>query len=90
MPVISAKHILVNQKYEAEDIIRKLNDGEAFEKLAERFSKCPSKARGGDLGSFPKGKMVESFDEAAFELEVGEVSKPVSTRFGYHLIYRYA
>lgn len=89
MSRISAKHILVEQQYEAEDVLKKLNEGESFENLAQKFSRCPSKQRGGDLGSFPKGKMVPSFEEAAFELEVGQVSSPVRTQFGYHLIYRY-
>lgn len=87
--MIAAKHILVEQQYEAEDILKKISDGEKFEEMAKKFSKCPSKANGGDLGSFPKGKMVPSFEEAAFELEVGKVSAPVRTQFGYHLIYRY-
>lgn len=89
MSKVSAKHILVSQQYEAEDIVKKLNDGETFESLAEKFSMCPSKSNGGDLGSFTRGKMVPSFEEAAFELEVGQVSPPVRTQFGYHLILRY-
>lgn len=86
---ISAKHILVEQQFEAEDLIRKLNEGSKFEDLAAKFSRCPSKGRGGDLGTFPKGRMVPSFEEAAFDLQVGEISQPVRTQFGYHLIYRY-
>jgi peptidyl-prolyl cis-trans isomerase C len=86
---IKARHILVDQEYEAKDLLKKLEEGEAFEDLAGKFSKCPSGARGGDLGAFSKGRMVPSFEEAAFELEVNQVSVPVRTQFGYHLIQRY-
>lgn len=86
---IAAKHILVDQKFEAEDIARKLSEGLTFEELAAKFSKCPSKNQGGDLGPFTKGRMVPSFEEAAFALDVGQISEPVRTQFGYHLIYRY-
>lgn len=87
---IKARHILVGQEYECQDLVKKLQDGSTFEDLAKKFSKCPSGQRGGDLGEFGKGKMVPAFEEAAFALQVGEVSPPVSTRFGYHLIQRYA
>jgi peptidyl-prolyl cis-trans isomerase C len=90
MDKISARHILIDQEYEAKDILKKLTEGESFEALASKFSKCPSKFRGGDLGSFGRGKMVPSFEEAAFALEVNQVSAPIRTQFGYHLIQRYA
>lgn len=86
---IKARHILVEHEYEALDILRKIEQGETFEDLAPKFSKCPSRAKGGDLGEFGKGRMVEAFETAAFDLAVGQVSKPVRTRFGYHLILRY-
>lgn len=89
MNQISARHILVQQKYEAEDILKKLQAGESFEALAQKFSSCPSKEQGGDLGSFGRGRMVPAFEEAAFALQVDQVSEPVQTRFGYHLIQRY-
>ena len=87
---IKARHILVDQEFEAQDLLKKMSEGSKFEDLAQKFSKCPSKARGGDLGEFGKGRMVPSFEEAAFALQVNEVSKPVRTQFGYHLIQRYA
>jgi peptidyl-prolyl cis-trans isomerase C len=87
---IKARHILVDQEFEASDLIKKLEQGSTFEELAQKFSKCPSKARGGDLGEFGKGRMVPTFEEAAFALKVDEVSGPVRTQFGYHLIQRYA
>lgn len=87
--MIKARHILVEQEYEAKDIERKLSEGKAFEEMAKAFSKCPSGKRGGDLGEFGRGRMVKSFEDAAFDLNPGEVSKPVRTQFGYHLIQRY-
>jgi peptidyl-prolyl cis-trans isomerase C len=87
---IKARHILVKQEFEAEDILKSLQAGKTFEELAQDFSMCPSKNEGGDLGEFGKGMMVQSFEEAAFALKVGEVSKPVRTQFGFHLIQRYA
>jgi peptidyl-prolyl cis-trans isomerase C len=87
---IKARHILVNQEFEAQDLLRKLGEGKSFEQLAKDHSLCPSKEDGGDLGEFGKGSMVPSFETAAFALGVGEVSKPVRTQFGFHLIQRYA
>lgn len=87
---IKARHILVEQEYEAQDLVKKLSEGVSFKDLARKFSRCPSSARGGDLGEFGRGRMVQAFEEAAFALDVGQVSPPVRTRFGYHLIQRYA
>ena len=86
---IKARHILVDQEFQAQDIVKKLADGKTFEEMASKFSKCPSGKRGGDLGEFGRGRMVPSFEEAAFALKPGEVSAPVRTQFGYHLIQRY-
>lgn len=85
---IRVRHILVEHEYEALDLRRKLTEGKSFEELAQRFSKCPSAAQGGDLGLFGRGRMVEAFEDAAFTLKVDEISSPVRTRFGYHLIKR--
>lgn len=85
---IRASHILVEQEYEALDVLKKLEEGTSFADLAQKFSKCPSGREGGDLGEFGRGRMVPSFEEAAFALGVGETSKPVRTRFGYHIIHR--
>jgi peptidyl-prolyl cis-trans isomerase C len=88
---IKARHILVSQEFEAGDLLKKLESGGKFEDLAREFSQCPSSAEGGDLGEFGKGMMVKSFEDAAFALKVGEVTKaPVRTQFGFHLIQRYA
>ncbi|MDA8792893.1 peptidylprolyl isomerase [Bacteriovoracaceae bacterium] len=85
---ISAQHILVDQKFEAEDIIKKINDGEEFADLAKSFSKCGSATDGGNLGEFSKGMMVPEFEKAAFALDVGQVSEPIQTQFGHHIIKR--
>jgi len=90
MSKVSCKHILVDQEFEAKDILKKLDEGVAFESLAKDFSNCPSGQEGGSLGSFGKGMMVRSFEDAAFALKVGEVSGPVKTQFGYHIILREA
>jgi peptidyl-prolyl cis-trans isomerase C len=82
-------HILLQHQYEAEDLLKKLKAGEAFEALAQKFSKCPSAARGGDLGPLKSGRADPDFEEASLNLKIGEISeKPVRTRFGYHLIKR--
>lgn len=85
---LGAKHILVDQEFEANDLIKKIEDGKTFEQLAKEFSKCPSGKDGGDLGTFGKGMMVKPFEVAVVELPVGQVSPPVKTQFGYHLIKR--
>ena len=85
---LGAKHILVEKKFEAEDIVKKIQAGESFEVLAKDFSTCGSAAQGGDLGSFSKGMMVKAFEEAVVKLKIGEVSEIVPTQFGYHLILR--
>lgn len=89
MSNMKAKHILVKHEFEAKDILRKLQDGKSFEELAKDFSMCPSSARGGDLGEFPKGRMVPAFEKAVLELKENEVSGIVRTQFGYHIIKRY-
>ncbi len=88
MKKIRASHILVQYEYEAQDILRLLEKNKTFEELAVKFSKCSSAAAGGDLGVFSSGKMDEDFEDAAFALKVGQISKPIRTKFGYHIIKR--
>ncbi|MBN8544340.1 MAG: peptidylprolyl isomerase [Alphaproteobacteria bacterium] len=84
---IRARHILVADEKEAKELAEKIDDGESFEKMAKEFSKDPGTAKqGGDLGYFTKDKMVKEFAEEAFDLDVGEVSDPVKSPFGWHLI----
>ncbi len=74
-------------RQKAEEILQRLKKGEPFEKLAKEFSDDPgSAANGGDLGYFGKGVMVKAFEEKAFAMKVGEISGPVRSRFGYHII----
>lgn len=84
--MVNAKHILVETKEKAEEIINEIKNGLNFEDAAQKYSSCPSKAQGGSLGRFAKGQMVPEFEDAAFSLEIGVVSEPVKTQFGYHLI----
>lgn len=86
---VSTGHILVDSYQEAIELKKRIDDGESFERLAAKYSKCPSGQRGGALGSFGRGVMVKPFENAAFNLQVGEVSQPVKTQFGWHLIKVY-
>jgi peptidyl-prolyl cis-trans isomerase C len=86
---VQARHILVGAKELADELKEKIDKGEEFTKLAEEFSECPSKKRGGDLGWFGKGAMVRPFEVAAFTAQEGDVVGPIKTEFGWHLIYVY-
>ena len=85
---VHARHILVKTKEEADAIIKKLEGGEDFQKLANENTTDPSgKTSGGDLGFFGPGQMVPEFETAALALEIGAYSKePVQTQFGWHII----
>ena len=84
---IKASHILVDSESTAQDVLNKLKSGANFEELAAQYSTDPSAKRNqGDLGWFTWGSMVDNFQEAAFRMKAGEVSAPVKTDFGYHII----
>src|SRR5262249_46655681 len=83
---IRARHILVKTEDEAKAIIIELKNGVDFAELAKQKSTDPGAAEGGDLGYFPKDEMVPEFADAAFKLEKGQISEPVHTRFGWHVI----
>lgn len=83
---VHAAHILVAEKYQAQALINRIEGGESFASVAKKFSLCPSGQGGGDLGYFGRGKMVKEFEDAAFALPVGELSQPVRTDFGWHVI----
>lgn len=70
----------------AREVLEKARQGEDFAELAKKYSEGPTKENGGDLGYFSPGQMDKSFDEAVFSLKKGEISEPVRTRFGYHII----
>lgn len=82
----SARHILVPTEEKAKAIIEKLGTGEKFEDLAKSLSTGPTGPRGGDLGYFTQKDMVPEFANAAFSLKKGDVSAPVQTQFGWHVI----
>ncbi len=88
---VRASHILVDKHSKALEIISKIREGEDFAKMARDYSSCPSKKKGGDLGFFIKGSMVPEFEQAAFNLNPGQMTtEPVKTKFGYHIIKRTA
>lgn len=83
---VEASHILVADKKTAEEVLEKLKNGGDFAELAKEYSTDGSAASGGELGFFGKGQMVPEFEEAAFALKVDEISKPVKSQHGYHII----
>ena len=85
---INAAHILVETLEKAQELKARIVAGENFHQLAAEFSKCPSGKGGGFLGFFDRGRMVKEFEDAAFNMKAGEISEPVKTQFGYHLINR--
>ncbi|MFS0614129.1 peptidylprolyl isomerase [Lederbergia ruris] len=84
---VEASHILVKDEKTANEVKKKLDDGEDFAKLAKEYSKDEANAEsGGELGFFGKGKMVKEFEDKAFSMKVDEISDPVKTEHGYHII----
>lgn len=86
MVTASAIHILVKTEKQAMELKLKLDKGADFAELAKKFSICPSKKKGGDLGEFRRGQMVKAFDDVVFKKDLLKVHGPVKTKFGYHLI----
>lgn len=85
---VRASHVLVKTEDEAKKLREDINAGKiSFEDAARQISLCPSGHEGGDLGFFKRGVMVKPFEDAAFAMkEIGEISEPVETQFGWHLI----
>ena len=83
---VNAAHILVKTEEQIKDIQKLLEDGKSFETLAKEKSNCPSSKSGGKLGWFGHGQMVREFEKVAFKTKKGEISEPVKTQFGWHLI----
>jgi len=81
-----ASHILVKTREQAERLLKQLNEGAPFDKLARKYSTCPSSRNGGSLGEFSRGDMVKAFDDVVFKGPLLEVQGPVKTQFGWHLI----
>ncbi len=83
---LHASHILVKTEQEANALLYDVTHGKSFEDTARAHSLCPSGKKGGDLGWFGRGQMVMEFEDAAFALKPGDISRPVKTQFGWHLI----
>ncbi len=83
---VRARHILVDSEDKAKEVIAKLKAGGEFAALAKEYSKDPGAAEGGDLGYFTKDQMVVEFADAAFKMKKGDISDPVKTQFGWHVI----
>ena len=84
---VTASHILVEDEAKIREIAADIAAGKiTFEDAAVQFSTCPSGKQGGSLGEFGRGQMVPEFETAAFNMTVGEISEPIKTQFGFHLI----
>lgn len=83
------RHILVEHKYQAEDILSLLKTGADFQTLAKKFSICSSSKSGGDLGDLSGKNIDDDFKDSAVLLKPGQISGPVRSKFGYHIIQRY-
>ncbi len=87
---IKCSHILVEKQSHALEILEKIKNGDKFGKLAKEVSTDSGSAKkNGNLGYFTRGMMVKPFEDAAFKLEIGEITGPVKTKFGYHIIKRF-
>ena len=84
---VRASHLLVQTEEEAKQLREDILNGRKFEDVAAEVSMCPSGANGGDLGFFGRGVMVREFEAAAFSMNVGDLSEPIHTQFGWHLLY---
>ena len=89
MNQVSASHILVKTEKEALDILKQIMEKNiTFEEAAQKYSFCPSKRKGGSLGTFGKGMMVPEFETVCFDEKnkAGDIRGPIKTEFGFHLI----
>ncbi|MDO5689360.1 MAG: peptidylprolyl isomerase [Tissierellia bacterium] len=84
---VTASHILVQTEEEAQNAKDRVDGGEAFETVAAEISLCPSREQGGSLGTFSPDQMVPEFAEAVRSMEVGTISGPIQSQFGYHIIH---
>lgn len=82
----TASHILLESEEMADKVLDQINEGLDFKQAAKKYSLDPTKDNGGSLGSFPKGVMVKEFQEGLDKLKIGEISNPIKTQFGYHII----
>lgn len=80
-----ASHILVKTEEQAKQLMTRIQNGESFSKLAQEYSQCPSRKKGGSLGEFGHGQMVREFEKAVFNAKKGDLVL-VKTQFGWHII----
>jgi parvulin-like peptidyl-prolyl isomerase len=85
---VHCAHILVKTEQEAKAVLERLKKGEKFANIAQEISLCPSGKKGGDLGTFGRGKMVKEFEVGAFALQKGEISGIIKTKYGCHVVKR--
>lgn len=83
-----ARHILLEDEEDALEILDYLKNGQQFEDLAKEYSECDTSLKGGHLGRFPTGTMLPEFEKALYHMEIGEISSPIKTKFGFHIIER--
>jgi peptidyl-prolyl cis-trans isomerase C len=83
---VHLRHILVKTEKEAKDVLKKLKKGAKFSDVASKVSTCPTKAVGGDLDWLPRGRLVKELEDVAFTMKNGQVTGPIKTRFGYHVV----
>lgn len=83
---VRASHILVPTAQEAIQIKKDIDEGGDFAYYAQKYSTCPSGQKGGDLGFFGRGQMVREFENKAFSMHIGDVSEPIYSQFGWHII----
>ena len=83
---VRASHLLVRTEEEAKKLREEILNGASLAEIASKESMDPSGRNGGDLGFFTKGQMVKEFEDAAFSLPLNEVSQPIKTQFGWHLL----
>ena len=86
MAQAEARHLLVDTEEQCLALKSQIEEGADFAEVAKEHSNCPSKAQGGDLGSFGRGQMVPEFDDVVFTAPLNTVQGPVKTQFGYHLL----
>ncbi len=84
---VHLRHILVKTEKEAQDALKRLKKGEKFEDLARKISICPSKGQGGDLDWVAKGTLLGEVENAAFSMDKGQITGPVKSKFGYHVLF---
>jgi peptidyl-prolyl cis-trans isomerase C len=83
---VHLRHILVNTEKEAKSVLERLKKGEKFADIAGQVSICPSKAKGGDLDWLPRGSLVPEIEDVAFSIKNGQITGPVKSKFGYHIL----